>query len=33
MDLPAKTGMLVRMDSTITVPGSTATNTGYISSR
>ncbi len=33
VDLPAKTGMLVRMDSTITVPGATATNASYTSSR
>lgn len=31
VDLPAKTGMLVRMDSTITVPGN-ATNASYVSS-
>jgi hypothetical protein len=33
VDLPAKTGMLVRMDSTITVPGTTATNASYTSGR
>lgn len=31
VDLPAKTGMLVRMDSTITVPGASATNANYTS--
>jgi hypothetical protein len=29
VDLPAKTGLLVRMDSTITVPGSGASNASY----
>lgn len=33
VDLPAKTGMLVRMDSTITVPGTSATNATYTSGR
>ena len=33
VDLPAKTGMLVRMDSTITVPGTTAKNASFSSSR
>ena len=33
VNLPAKTEMLVRMDSTITVPGTTATNAGYTSGR
>jgi hypothetical protein len=33
VDLPARTGMLVRMDSTITVPGNGATNASYTSSR
>jgi len=32
VDMPAKTGMLVRMDSTITVPGTTAANAGYTTS-
>ena len=32
VDLPAKTGMLVRMDSTITVPGATASNASYTTS-
>jgi len=32
VDLPAKTGMLVRMDSTITVPGGSATSASYTSS-
>jgi hypothetical protein len=32
VDLPAKSGMLVRMDSTITVPGTTATNTSFTTS-
>lgn len=31
VDLPAKTDMLVRMDSTITVPGASATNANYTS--
>lgn len=31
VDLPAKTGMLVRMDSTITVPGNTAAKASYSS--
>lgn len=29
VDMPARTGMVVRMDSTITVPGTTATNASY----
>ncbi len=29
VDMPAKTGMLVRMDGTITVPGTTATSASY----
>ncbi len=33
VDLPAKTGMLVRMDSTITIPGTTATGASYASGR
>ena len=33
VDLPAKTGMLVRMDSTITIPGTTATGASYTSGR
>jgi hypothetical protein len=33
VDLPAKTGMLVRMDSTITVPGNGATSASFSSSR
>jgi len=33
MDLPAKTGMLVRMDNTITIPGTTATGASYTSGR
>jgi hypothetical protein len=33
LDLPAQTGMLIRMDNTITVPVTTASNTGYVSSR
>ena len=33
VNLPAKTGMLVRMDSTITVPGAAAANTNYTSGR
>ncbi len=32
VDMPAKTGMLVRMDSTITVPGTTAANASYTTS-
>lgn len=32
VDMPAKTGMLVRMDSTITVPGTIAANSGNTSS-
>src|SRR5215831_10385850 len=32
VDLPAKTGMLVRMDSTITVPGNSSANGSYTSS-
>ena len=32
VDLPAKSGMLVRMDSTITVPGTTATNASFTTS-
>jgi hypothetical protein len=32
VDLPAKSGMLVRMDSTITVPGTTAANAGFTTS-
>jgi hypothetical protein len=32
VDMPAKTGMVVRMDSTITVPGTTATNASYTTS-
>ena len=33
VDLPAKTGMLVRMDSTITVPGAAPANANYTSGR
>jgi hypothetical protein len=33
VDLPAKTGMIARMDSTITVPGNGATNASYVSGR
>jgi hypothetical protein len=33
VDLPAKTGMLVRMDSTITIPGTSATGASYTSGR
>jgi len=33
VNLPAKTEMLVRMDSTITVPGTTATSANYTSCR
>jgi len=33
VDLPAKTGMLVRMDSTVTLPGTTATGASYTSGR
>ena len=33
MDLPAKTGMLVRMDNTITIPGTAATGASYTSGR
>jgi len=33
VNLPAKTEMLVRMDSTITVPGTTATSANYTSGR
>jgi hypothetical protein len=33
VELPAQTGMLVRMDNTITVPVTTATNTGYSATR
>jgi hypothetical protein len=33
VDLPAQTGMLVRMDNTVTVPVMAASNTGYESSR
>lgn len=29
VDMPARTGMVVRMDNTITVPGATATNASY----
>jgi hypothetical protein len=31
VDLPAKSGMLVRMDSTITLPGTAPTNASYSS--
>ena len=33
VELPAQTGILVRMDNTITVPVSSAANTGYSSTR
>jgi hypothetical protein len=33
VDLPAKTGMLVRMDSTITIPGTSTTGASYTSGR
>ena len=33
VDLPAKSGMLVRMDSTITIPGTSATGASYTSGR
>jgi hypothetical protein len=33
VELPAQTGMLVRMDNTITVPVTTASNTGYSPTR
>jgi hypothetical protein len=33
VDVPAKTGMLVRMDNTITVPGTTATNASFTTGR
>jgi len=33
VELPAQTGLLVRMDNTITVPSVTASNNGYNSSR
>jgi hypothetical protein len=33
VELPAQTGMLVRMDNTITVPVTTASNTGYSATR
>jgi hypothetical protein len=33
LELPAQTGMLIRMDSTITVPVTTATNSGYAGNR
>jgi hypothetical protein len=33
VELPAQTGILVRMDNTVTVPASSAGNTGYSSSR
>jgi hypothetical protein len=33
VDLPAQTGLLVRMDNTITVPSVTASNNGYGTSR
>jgi hypothetical protein len=33
VDLPAQTGILVRMDNTITVPVTSAANTGYSSTR
>lgn len=32
VDMPAKTGMVVRMDSTITVPSTTATNASFTTS-
>ena len=33
VELPAQTGMLVRMDNTITVPSTTAANNGYAATR
>jgi hypothetical protein len=33
LDLPAQTGMVIRMDNTITVPVSTAASTGYSGNR